>query len=62
MNHFQAIRAKLEAFELDAMMLTNEANRLYATGFHSTDTDGLALVTSSFAMIFSIRDISDTTC
>ena len=32
MNHFQAIRAKLEAFELDAMMLTNEANRLYATG------------------------------
>ena len=44
MDHFQDIRAALQERNLDAMMLTNEANRLYATGFHSTDTDGLALV------------------
>lgn len=45
MNHFAAIREKLDAFGVDAMLLTNEANRFYATGFHSTGTDGAALVT-----------------
>lgn len=49
MNHFSAIRAKLDAFGLDAMMLTHEANRLYASGFHSAGTDGVALVTKDAA-------------
>ena len=45
MNHFAAIRGKLEEYGVDAMLLTNEANRFYASGFHSTGTDGVALVT-----------------
>ena len=49
MNHFSAIRARLDAFGLDAMMLTHEANRLYASGFHSAGTDGVALVTKDAA-------------
>ena len=53
MNHCSEIAAKLEAFDLDAMMLTNEANRLYATGFHSTDTDGLALITRNNTYYFT---------
>ena len=53
MDHFQEIRDQLEAYELDAMMLTHEANRLYATGFHSTGTDGLALVTKNNAYYFT---------
>ena len=53
MDHFQQIREKLTEQGLDAMMLTNEANRLYATGFHSTDTDGLALVTRSNTYYFT---------
>lgn len=45
MNHFAAIREKLDEYGVDAMLLTNEANRFYASGFHSTGTDGAALVT-----------------
>ncbi len=45
MNHFAAIREKLDAYGVDAMLLTNAANRFYASGFHSTGTDGAALVT-----------------
>ena len=45
MNHFQKIAARLEAAGLDAMLLTGEANRFYAAGFHSAGTDGVALVT-----------------
>ena len=45
MNHFRQIAEKLDHFGLDAMLLTCEANRFYATGFHSTGTDGAALVT-----------------
>lgn len=45
MNHFAKIRDKLDAHGVDAMLLTNEANRFYASGFHSTGTDGVALVT-----------------
>lgn len=45
MHHFEKIRGKLDAYGLDAMLLTQEANRLYASGFHSTGTDGAALVT-----------------
>jgi Xaa-Pro aminopeptidase len=40
MNHFAKIAEKLSAYELDGMLLTCEANR-----FHSTGTDGVALVT-----------------
>ena len=45
MNHFAEIRARLERWGLDAMLLTGEANRFYASGFHSSGTDGAALVT-----------------
>ena len=45
MNHFAKIAEKLSAYELDGMLLTCEANRFYASGFHSTGTDGVALVT-----------------
>ena len=45
MNHFAKIAEKLSAYELDGMLLTYEANRFYASGFHSTGTDGVALVT-----------------
>ena len=42
MDHFAAIAALLEENGLDAMLLTEEANRFYATGFHSIGTDGCA--------------------
>ena len=45
MNHFQQIAEKLESHGLDAMLLSCEANRFYASGFHSSGTDGMALVT-----------------
>ena len=45
MNHFAAIREQLDRYGVDAMLLTNEANRFYASGFHSVGTDGVALVT-----------------
>jgi len=45
MNHFSVIREKLDEYGIDAMLLTCEANRFYASGFHSTGTDGTALVT-----------------
>jgi len=45
MDHFQKIAGHLEQYELDAMLLTGEANRYYASGFHSSGTDGVALVT-----------------
>ncbi|MBQ8390098.1 MAG: aminopeptidase P family protein [Oscillibacter sp.] len=45
MNHFKKIASALAAHGLDAMLLTNEANRFYACGFHSPATDGVALVT-----------------
>ena len=38
MNHFQNIADRLEAYGLDAMLLSCEANRFYASGFHSTIT------------------------
>ena len=53
MDHFRAIAKQLEEYELDAIMVTHEANRLYATGFHSTGTDGLALITRSNSYYFT---------
>jgi len=49
MNHISAVRGKLGEYGIDAMLLTNEANRFYACGFHSTGTDGMALVTKEKA-------------
>ena len=49
MNHFAAIRAKLDEYDIDAMLLTHEANRFYASGFRSTGADGAALVTKDGA-------------
>jgi len=53
MNRFQKIREQLEAHELDAVLLTEEANRFYASGFHSGGTDGAALVTRNKAYYFT---------
>ena len=53
MNHVQQIRARLEELELDAMLLTHQANRFYATGFMSSGTDGAALITKSKAFYFT---------
>nr|WP_326184892.1 Xaa-Pro peptidase family protein [uncultured Oscillibacter sp.] len=53
MNHFQKIAAHLEEHGLDAMLLTGEANRFYAAGFHSSGTDGVALVTRKKAYYFT---------
>lgn len=47
MNHFHQIAQALESQKLDAMLLTGEFNRFYASGFHSSGTDGVALVTRS---------------
>lgn len=45
MNHFAKIAAYLAQEGLDAVLLTGEANRFYASGFHSTGSDGVAIVT-----------------
>ena len=52
-NHFQKIAAQLEPHGLDAMLLTGESNRFYASGFHSAGTDGVALVTRHKAYYFT---------
>jgi len=44
MNHFEKIAERLAEHELDAILLTGEANRLYGSGFHSSGTDGVALI------------------
>ena len=43
MSRFHKIAEKLDAFGLDAMMVTSEPNRLYATQFHSSA--GVAIIT-----------------
>jgi Xaa-Pro aminopeptidase len=54
MNHFASrSRQELEKYGLDAMLLTEEANRLYASGFHSYGTDGAALVTRDKTWYFT---------
>lgn len=45
MNHFAKIAEHLAEENLDAVLLSGEANRFYASGFHSTGGDGMALVT-----------------
>lgn len=53
MNHFQQIADRLEQNGLDAMLLTGEANRFYASGFHSSGTDGVAVVTREKCYYFT---------
>lgn len=53
MHRFQKIRASLAGNGLDAMMLTEEANRFYATDFASIGTDGLCLITRRGAYYFT---------
>lgn len=53
MNHFRKIQEKLSEYGIDAMLITGEANRFYASGFHSTGTDGVALVTSDVTYYFT---------
>ena len=53
LNHFEKIARQLETYDLDAMLLTGEANRLYASGFHSAGTDGVALVTRNKTYYFT---------
>ncbi|MEG1657854.1 MAG: Xaa-Pro peptidase family protein [Oscillibacter sp.] len=53
MNHFQAIGDCLPAYGLDALLITGEANRLYASGFHSAGSDGVALITPGGAFYFT---------
>lgn len=52
MNHMEKIREKLPESRLDAVLLTAEANRFYASGFHSSGTDGAALITEKGAYFF----------
>ena len=42
MNHLKQIAAKLEDYQLDAMLITSEPGEFYAIGFHG---EGVALVT-----------------
>lgn len=44
MNHFSKIAAQLKDWQMDAVLLTGEANRFYGSGFHSAGGDGVALV------------------
>ena len=53
MDRFDAIRQSLSRFELDAILLTEEANRFYASGFHSTGSDGAVLVTKQSTWYFT---------
>jgi len=51
MQNIESIRAKLSAYGVDAMLLTGASNRLYTTGFPSSD--GVALVTGGGAWFFT---------
>ena len=53
MNHFSEVAAHLDVYGVDAMLLTGEANRFYVSGFHSSGTDGVALVTKAGAYYFT---------
>ncbi len=53
MNHFKKIASVLETHSLDAVLLTCEANRFYASGFHSSGTDGVAIVTRNRSYYFT---------
>lgn len=51
MSRFHKIAEKLDAYGLDAMMVTSSPNRLYATQFHSSA--GVAVVTREKSYFFT---------
>ena len=51
MNNIERIKAAVRDASIDALLITSEPNRLYATGFHSTA--GVAVVTASKAWFFT---------
>ena len=51
MSRFQKIAARLKDYDLDALLILSEPNRLYATGFHSTA--GAVLVTPEESYFFT---------
>ena len=53
MNHFAKIADALAGAGLDAVLLTGEANRFYASGFRTPGGDGMALVTRDRAYYFT---------
>lgn len=53
MNHFAKIAAALPTEGLDAVLLTGEYNRFYASGFLTTGGDGMALVTTKGNFYFT---------
>ncbi len=53
MNHFAAIRGRLADYALDAMLLSCAPNRFFASGFASTGTDGVAIVTREQTYYFT---------
>lgn len=53
MNHFDKIALALPAAGLDGVLLTGEYNRFYASGFATTGTDGVALVTTEGNFYFT---------
>jgi len=53
MNRFRKIAERLEQQGLDAMLLTGEANRFYASGFYTPGTDAVVLVTRGKAWFFT---------
>ena len=53
MEHFDNIRTMLKKEGMDAVALTEEANRFYAAGFPSAGSDGLAVVTAEAAYYFT---------
>ncbi len=53
MNHFDQIAAQLEAHNLDAVLLTGQSNRFYASGFFTPGSDAIALVTPKMSYFFT---------
>ena len=44
MNHFKQIRNCMEEKGLDALIITSEANRFYASAFHTTGADDALVI------------------
>ena len=44
MNHFKQIRNRMEEKGLDALIITSEANRFYASAFHTTGADDALVI------------------
>lgn len=53
MNHFDQISAQLNAHDLDAVLLTGQSNRFYASGFFTPGGDAAVLVTPKSSYFFT---------